>query len=55
MAGEEGAGDFVDGLDIGEGGTFGGGFEFLEFPGGGHDARLVGADGLVVVIDGVVE
>lgn len=55
VCGEEGAGGFVDGFEVGEGGVFGGGFEFLEFPGGGEDAGFVGADGFVVVVNGGVE
>lgn len=52
---EQGAGGFIDAFEIREGGVFRGGFEFLEFPGGGKDAGFVGADGAVVVLNGGVE
>ena len=47
--------DAIDRFKVGDGGGFRGGFEFLEFAGGGENAGFKGADGIVVIFHGTAK
>ena len=47
--------DVVDRFQIRDGGSFRSGFEIFKFPGGREDAGFEGADGVVVILDGVAQ